>query len=828
LTALGIVLGVAVLFGVEVSGASIDRGVHQFLTGFTGRAQVLVTPVGSESATLPAVTRSQIAALPGVSLSSGSLDIGVVAHGPRTTLQGMELEGEDAAGSRILTFPLAAGRTARSGASEVALGAKAATDLRVSVGDTVQVDTATGRSGLRVVGILTTAGAGEADNGLVAYTSLSTAEELNRTPQQINQVAVELAPHVDVTSWLSRYGEQIPDATMTASADVNPGFQSFLGVIKASLSLFAVLSLFIAAFLIYLTLSTAVVERTRSYGTLRALGATPRQIRGVVLSEALLLGVVSSLVGLALGAGIATLLTHTFATLIGILPPPLVLSIPALVGTFLVGLVVTLVSALIPARRAAHLAPVSAMKGGGETGQRASKAWIAGGMLVAGGGILAGGLPNGLGSAGGIFLVLLGAVFLLPPLLPLLARAVGWLTAAPVPGVGRIGVHHLVKERSRSSYTAALVMVVLSQGIVIGAAQTSMTQSLNQILDRQFGADIEVLNEIGSLTPAQINAVRSTPGIAAFTEEAAGTTRLLSPVPQRSPASSPGAAGTPEPLAIIDPTTYFSVEGASFSSGTEAGAIAGLESGRSVLIPAPTAAQLHVSLGGSVVLETIKGPERFRVVGTYPSFGNGAIVVSQVEGAALFGSTLPAAVALDLRPGVDATATASAIDRRLDIPVTGTPGNSLLVFTAAALKSEAHHELDGFLSLFDAVLTIAVLVSLLGLANTLAMSILARTREIGVLRAIGTQRRQVRSMVMVESLTLALVALVLSIPLGVPLSVVVVRTISSELGYSVTYRFPWDSLPLIAFLSALVAVLAALGPARRAGRLDVVEALQYE
>lgn len=820
LAALGICLGVAVLFGTELTGATVGAGVRSVIAGVTGAAQVEVSPVGSYDAVLSEKVVPTVARLPGVVAASPSLGLsGPARHAGRTDA-GLQIEGETPAATSIYRFRYLSGTPPAPG--QVALAATAAHHLEAGPGATVRMVVPAGTVSLRVSGIVAATGAGQLAGGDVGFTTLATAQRLDAAPGGVDQVAVLLGPHVPPAAWLAAHGGAVPRADMAATSTADPAFRSFLGVVSGTLDTFAALSLLLAAFLIYLTLGSMVVERTRTYGTLRALGATRAQLRRVVLVEAGVMGAAGTAAGLVVGFGVGAGLTSLLARLVHITPPGMDVTATAVGVAVGVGVVTSVASGLLPALRAARMSPVSAMRGGVEASLSLSPSWVVG-VVIAAGGLVVTLVSHRLVLAStGMLAVLLGAMLALPALLAPLARPLGRVTARLSRGAGHAAVAHLVRERSRSAYTAAVLMVVLTQALVIGAAGTSMSAALDQVLNRQFGADIQVANLSGSLAPATLQTVLSTPGVGPSTVVSYGSTHLV----------TSGGGKQRVPMEFVDPATFFAVQGFAWSAGTDTGARRALVAGRGLLVPGPFATAHHLGVGSVVSLDTTKGAEPFTVAGVYRSFATGsALATSAADGRALFAASRPDTLALDARPGVRPDQLRLVLDRRLGLPPTTADVLSrrgLSVATAGELKTGASSQMHGFFTLFEAVLGVALLVSLLGLANTLVMSVIARYREIGVLRAVGSRRAQIRAMVVVESLTLAAVAVAVAVTLGVPLSADLVRAVAVSLGYQIPYQLPWATLVVVAGLGAAVAGLAALAPARRAARLDVVEALRYD
>ena len=289
--------------------------------------------------------------------------------------------------------------------------------------------------------------------------------------------------------------------------------------------------------------------------------------------------------------------------------------------------------------------------------------------------------------------------------------------------------------------------------------------------------------------------------------------------------TSPLADAPSEPahIEMIDPSTYFDVAGFAWSDGDTASARRALSDGGAVLLPAQTAQHLKVHRGGTVRVATSTGPRRFKIAGTYVSLVSGpGIVVGTRDGQALLAMGKPTEVDVRAVNGTSATALQRSITKRAG-------GNADFGFsTAQQLAVNVRMGLSRATHLYDSVLFVCLLVSMLGLGNTLAMSVFERRREVGVLRAIGTARAGIARMVMAESVTLVLVALVLALPLGAAVASITISSIAGTFGFPAQFVYPWGTVPSLAVLAGAVALIAALFPARRAARLDVIDALHLD
>src|SRR5947209_12702028 len=314
LTALGTALGVAVLFGVLVSGTATSTALNQAAKAGAGRTDVYVNTVGTYDSALPSNTDKRVAALPQVHDVIPSVGFrSSIERTARPVRPGIDVNrdiifmiGADPAAFGVAhSFEVTKGRFYKPGAAEVALREQDAKRINAHLGGTLDIATPAGKQSVVIVGLLNDVGSGFSNEALV-YTSMDESRHLVGRPDVITGLDVILQPGVNRTLWLAQHKSELGSSVVMSDAKkVDPGFASFIKAVNGALSLISVIALFVGAFLIFLTFSLAVAERTRTYGTLRALGAVPKQIRRLVVTEAAVLGLASSLVGLVLGFGVA-------------------------------------------------------------------------------------------------------------------------------------------------------------------------------------------------------------------------------------------------------------------------------------------------------------------------------------------------------------------------------------------------------------------------------------------------------------------------------------------------------------------------------------------
>ena len=827
LTGAGIVLGVAILFGVLVANATTQQGVDDLIEDFTGRADVVVNAQGFFDNELPKGTLEKVRKLPGVEEVVGDTGFGTALpehpspEDPEEPARVFVNGVEPSEAKKIQNYEFVKGTFAAPGKDEIIVSERFADELDLAFGDALKVRGEAATRDLSIVGILTNTGAGRAGQGTTAYTSIQTARAMSGdAPDVYGGGSVILEEGTSTDRWIADNREAMEGVRLQNAENLAAGFKDFLQAFGTFLTFFAGITLFVGAFLIYLTLSMAVIERTRMYGTLRALGATRRQVRRIVLLEGIVLGIASALIGLVVGLALAKGLLVLIGNLFDLELPGLVITPAALVASIVVGLLVTLGSALVPAFRAGRLSPVEAMKGDFARDTKLGRAWIFGAVLFALSVVLQltmSGGDEGEAPPVAVIGILLGAVLMVPLLLRPLATLLGKLTNRLARGVGEIAVLHLSKERSRSAYTLALVMVVMAMIFATGGLYLSIRGSVDDLVERQFGADAAVFSQTpqkSSLEPK----LKAHPDIAEATSLFFGEATMI-----EEEEKDEGGDGR-EMLFVrtIVPESYFVVSSYSWADGSDDAAREALTKGGAVLVSSEIANIHDLERGDTLRLETTTGEATFEVAAVYsPQFGPPEITMGIKDARRYLGAKQPQGYLIDLRDGVE---TDEAVGR-IKAAFTNTP---LDIETSAEVREEARNQVSTYFQIVYAILAIAGIVGLLGLANTLAMSVLHRFREIGILRAIGVTRSQTWRMVLVESATMGLTAFVLAIPLGFFLTALVLESTSDGFGFTLDIVYPWSWIPFVALFGLAIAVIAAIAPGRRASKLHVVSALQYE
>ncbi len=692
----------------------------------------------------------------------------------------------------------------------------------VGLGDTITLPSVSGIVDLTVVGILPTRTTPGNEEVLV---TLSQAQSMTGQADQINTIDIVLdtMDEAERAAILSEIEAAVGGNYTIGS--LPPGSEMFasLKMGQMALNMFGVLALFMGGFIIFNTFRTVVAERRRDIGMLRAIGAKRHTITAVILIEGLLQGVIGSGIGLALGylmgAGVVQLAEPAMNAFLNIDMGAPVVSPTLVVTSVLLGVGVTILSGLIPAQNASKVTPMDALRPSVaevETKRRMGGGAIAGIVLVT---LAVIALVSGDTSfiALGSILFLIGLILVAPLLLRPIASAFGKLTSLIYArqGIGELAQGNLTRQPSRVVITASATMIGLAIVVALGGMSSSLSSMMDQVVHSSLGSDY-------LLIPPSVSVWAGDMGTGPeFTERLQAIEGVGDISTLRFAASA--VNGQPISLLGINPETYPRVSGLDFLEGDES-AYEALAEGRAVIVNGSfLMAFPQIQVGDQIELATTDGSQSYTIVAVGSDLLNAKVVtafISQANLAADFGRTEDVFVQFNLLPGVELEDVDSQIrDVAADYPQ----------FTVLAGKSY----IDQMLGLLDVVfvgmyflLAFLALPSLIAMINTLAISVIERTREIGMLRAVGATRKQVRRMVIAEALLLAAVGTAFGILSGMYLGYVIVDALGTM--FPVEYMFPLGGILGGIAIGLIFGALAAVIPARQAARLQVVEALRYE
>ncbi|UGS36975.1 ABC transporter permease [Capillimicrobium parvum] len=835
LTGLGVVLGVGMVFGVLLLVGTIRHTFDTLIDSAWGSSDLIIT--AQAGGQLPQSALATIQGTHGVEKAGamvGGVFVRVDAHGRaiRSRSGQMWVAGFDPSASPY-DFHIVQGRYQRAG-PEVILEKDWASSRGLGLGDRFSVATATGRAQLRVVGIFALSGGASFGGQGLAGIPIAEARRIMHRPAGWDQIAVRAGDRGDVAALRRTLQRALgAGAQVKSPQELGDDVGRQLDALNVVLYFFSGVALFVGGFLILNSFNMTVLHRIRELGTLRTLGATRGTVVRTVLVEALVVGVAGTLVGLLLGLGLALALIAAMRGF-GLPVGGLSVGAGALIAAIVVGLVVTLVAAIWPARRAGRVEPIRAVLGGRDVQRRPSPVRaLAGVALFLPGCILGGRFWMGGGNTGGTLSALLGiamtmgmfagiamtAPYTVMPILRLLAVPLRRLS----PTGGRLAIDSATGNPARTAATAAALTIGLSVFVVNSVFTSSFLGTVRDQIDRGFARDLTVQAIGGGLaTGEQYPIAPSLRERLARLPEAGVVTpvraRLVHLPGTRTTAANGLAVG-------VDPAEYGKVDRSEIGGAPRADALAGLGRG-GVIVAAAYADEAGLRVGDVVTLHSGAGATvRAPVVGelrTLTEFGGMVMQMSLATMDRVYGPTDDVQLAIKARsPGQ-----APALRRKVDAIIARDHPNLELLSTTE-LRQKLDDQVKQQFALFNGILVIAVLVSLLGVVNTLAMSVIERTREIGVLRALGSSRWLVRSSLVDESLLLTLAGAVVGVLSGLVIGVAWIAGLGDVLP-GITFRFPVGATLIVAAVAVALGVLAAVLPARRAARVDVIRALTYE
>jgi putative ABC transport system permease protein len=803
LTALAVVIGVSMVSGTFVLTDTMQKAFDGiFAESYQGTDAVV------SGAAVPASTLEKVKALPSVDTAAGSIQDLQENTNSATLLdhdgQMMGRQGESMGigigddGRQFSPLKLKQGGWAH-GAKQVVIDAGTSRKYDFGVGDTIRVAGNGPAQPYTITGVATFGTIDNLGGTSLAIFDVKTAQALFDKAGQFDSISVKAKDGVspaaltkDIKPLLGKglVVKTGDDQAAADSKDTNEG----LKFITYFLLGFGGIALFVGAFVILNTLSITVAQRSREFATLRTLGASRRQVMRSVVIEGLIVGLVASVLGLVLGLGIAKGMTALFAAMGVELPKAgTVFASRTVIVSMLTGTLVTLVASVVPARRATRVPPIAAVREGSDATTAAGpdrgprRGLIVTGLALAS---IAAGLFGGVALAltlvVGVLALFVGIAMLAPYLVKPLAALVG-LPAQRLGGsAGRLARENSVRNPGRTASTAAALMIGLALVTVVATLGAGLRGSTEKSVAKQVDADYVVTaKEGGGSFPATSDAAVA----------AAGTT--VSAVRSDFEAGVTG----------IDPHTIDRFYKFHFKSGS----LAGMDDG-SAIVSEGYAKGHHLKLGSTVKVESLK----LRVAGIHkaPSMDPllNDVAITQAAFDQAFKRPQNAFTFVD---GGSKAALAKATAAYPDAKVT----------TEAEFQKSRADGLAVILKMLYVLLGFSVIVSLFGMVNTLVLAVYERTRELGMLRAVGMTRRQARRMIRQESIITALIGAAMGIPLGVFLAAMITEALSK---YGVSLELPLTELAVFTTVAIAAGVLAAIIPARRASRLNVLNALQYE
>ena len=835
LTAFGVVLGVGMVFGVLLLVGTVRATFDEVMDSAWGETDLIV--MGKGNGTMPDDTVDRIKGTDGVFDAAGMVggmftrlsDDGSPVKGNEGQ---MLIAGYDPEGYQPYDFRLVEGRDMRSG-REVIVERNWARDRGYEVGDRVPVAGPTGRTELPIIGIFKlTSGLNVGGLGYAAM-PLDEARRLFDIPHGWMQVSIKALDPGNVAALKRDIKKELGSgADVRTPAEISDEVNEQLAGLNMVLYFFSGVALFVGGFLILNSFNMTVLQRMRELGMLRTLGASRRMATLSVLTEALVIGVAGTVLGLALGLLLASGLISLMRGM-GVPVGTLDITAGAAVTAAAIGIFVTLIGAFWPAHRAGRISPIQAVVGNGQVRRSASKRRLAIGLALFLPGVWFGGSfwfggeseTGGLAAFGGIAMTMamfagmaVAAPFIILPVIRWLAVPIRHL----LPTGGRLAADSLLSNPLRTAATAVALTIGLSVVVVNSSMSSSFVGTIEDQIAKAFARDFTVQAQGFTLEQGGGPGVprSAQKAIAAMPET--GTVAPMRAMPLELPELT---TGSKQGIAIgIDPTEQPKVDGTEFQGVSTSQAYAELAQG-GVLLGGSYADRAGLERGETLQLVGPAGRQSAKVIGVIDALGPMAgmeMRLSLETMKRVYGDYPPAELAVearsaDERPALE-TKIASLLDRRY---------SNLEMQSAADAKQEVSDEINRTFNMFNAIVVIAIIVSLLGVINTLAMSVIERTREIGVLRALGASRWQVRSTMLDESLMITIAGASIGVGIGTLIGYMWLRG-ADDVMPGLSFHFPGPVVVAVAIAAVVLGVLAAVLPARRAARLNVINALTYE
>jgi putative ABC transport system permease protein len=850
LTLFGVALGVSFVLAVSITNASTRGSLEAFFAQASGRAHLTISNAASASVQsgIRASLLREAQALPGVVAATAMTSDLAILLGHDNTNVRLTIAGIDpVADSRVRVYELAAGHwlESQSQSYDLVLPQTLAQKHDLHLNDQVELLIGREKQTFTVIGLLANKGAARIGSGAVGFVTLDVAREVFSRGNKVDQIDLVIEPAIAQNpDRLEALRTQISDQLGEAFAVSYPAaggqaMSSALSSLSAALAAFSVIALIVSAILTYNTFSMVALERTREWGLLRSIGTSRSQLFSLVLAEASLLALLGSAVGLAGGRALAIpMLRMAGGMATGILTVQETVPLAGSLSAAASGVIVTLIAALKPALDITRITPVQALRPRADAKPR--EGFFLRHSWQIGLGLLALAAADQVISAMfrklaimpvELFLVLafLGVALLVPAAVGLVERLIRPAMGAVYGVAGRLGSLNLQRNRGRAALTASVMTIGAAMTIAMGGVEISFKGELNRWIQETLTSDFVIGSSFawldtsyGTLPSDTGTLIAGTPGVGAVTGE-----RFMY-VTVTGATTSKGFHAQRQGLLmrVIDPATYRTVAPLRFvQDNDKAEELWNDLRGDAVFVSGMVRQTFHVERGDTLRLRTPHGERDLRVAGIVMDINQGGytMLTSWDVLDRYFGGSRQASVYyVRLTPGADYHAVGQALKEGVG------KSRHLDITDSEEFRAQIRQAFDQFFALFDTTVVIAILIGALGAVNTLTMSILERTREIGLLRSVGMTRGQVVWMVLAEAMAMGIIAALMGVGAGLALTAVMVKGMSVNTGWSLSYVFPAVPLAASIVITLVVSQLAAIYPTWRAVRTVIIESIQGE
>ena len=838
LTLFGIVLGVAAMFSINYVNQNAYDSIAQLFEGTSGKVSLEVRNAanvgGFSEDVLEVVQKTEgvaealpvlqlLAALPEETPDEVSLSFFGMGSG------GLTLYGIDPVKDPgIRDYRLTQGSFLDSSPEtpEIVLVEDYALENEIEVGQTISILTAFGLTEVKIVGLMAKEGAGLTNMGKFGVLELGAAQKIAQREGEIDRIDIRSDADESNPDFLEGIKNDLALELGDSYAVVYPANQGkqmsqMLTGYQLSLNFMAGIALFVGAFLIYNALSMTVAERSHELGLLRCVGMTRRQVSAQVIIEGCILGILGALAGAGVGILMSKGLTSLMSQILG--QPLKTGSIPPniLATSMVIGILVTLISAFIPAYQAGRISPLEALqvRGRQSSGRLFKYGWIAGFLLL----VLSAGIlvwnpfpydvQFRLGSMT-VFALFLGATLMIPVTIRGWQRISRWPLRMLFGNLGEIGSRNLERAPKRTMLTCAALMVGVSMIVSTLGITGSFTADLKEWMDAYMGGEIFV----GAAVP--------------LTRNLQGNLESLQGVGTATPVRTIEATwlrqDTEEKISFmgVDPASYTAVSRFVYSSKEvdQDKVLAELSQGGSIFISEVIAQKYGVKVGDQLTLKTRGSNQAFTVAAVVLDFSNqGLVVTGNLTDLEKYFDVLDVnTFYVNTAEGVEVSETIRQIKEEYQ------EDYQLIIESNSAIKERADDLMQQAFSMFDVLGILAVMVAALGVLNTLSMSVVERTREIGMLRSMGMTRFQVVKMILAEAGLMGIIGGLLGLGLGLLLTKILLSAMGAMSGYSLEFIVPTKALWMSIVVALVTSQLAALLPAIRAAKTPMLSAIHYE
>jgi len=860
-TGLAIILGIAFLTGTQVLSGVLKNSIESLVgTAYEGFDAVVRSPNEQDlgfgqqiRSPVPDTLVGQVDEVSGVRKALGVVETtSAQLVGTNGKIVGSNFGPPTIVYNWLNDPQLQVGRLTQgrkpTASTEMVLDFTSSKDAGYKLGDQVTVSTQTGSEKFTLVGLMGLGENGDLAGGAkMMFFTTPTAQRLGQLPEKFTYIAVAADKGTSQETLANGLAAALPaDQVVTGQKFTIENQQSvsqFVDILTTFVSVFGYVALFVACFIIYNTFSILVAQRTRETALLRAIGAKRKQVLLAIVLEAVLVGLVASVLGLIGGVLLASALKAFVGTLFTVQSGVPTLSTSAIATAFIVGVGVTVLSGLVPAWRSTKVPPIAALTDISVDRSSVSRARIIWGTLFLIGGTAL--LSLGLADAGPNPLVLFGfgavlflvsvAVVLGPLIAAPFSRFLVWPFTRGSAITPRLAGENAARNPRRTAATAAALTIGVTLVTLIAVMASSIKASVESTVNSTISADFVINSSnfsvgTGIPTTAVVQA-RKVPGVQLASPVRFAFFRLTDEYSQKKAAAEPaaqqtnpfGASDSAPPgedtfVLGIEPQSYFEVNDVGKMKGSPKDMLPGTFAAES-----KEAEKRGWKVGDKVpVYFAQTGVQNLELALTFDRTSGGGKYLLPLETfeanvLALFNTDF--VVYVKAKPGADL----AQIRTQLDAIVADSPAISVQDLSEYADAQTA--PFDTFLAVVYGLLGLAVIIALIGIANTLSLSVLERTRELGLLRAVGMSRKQLRRTVIGESMIIAVFGTFIGLIIGIIFSFALSVVISADSPGLFKYTLPVGQLVTITLVAALAGVLAALGPAWRASRLDVLKAV---